>query len=184
MAKIARLKSPVRDLLDFEGGALYFDEPVDDKVTKLLEAAQTKTDKQEISLTLLRAYLLAPDSLLVLVALYRFHYFQHDFEQALVVADQAMAAAGRQLNIPGNWRDLQPADIEQAGSHAMTLVRFYLWALKGTGYLLMRLERFDEAVLPLEKLRSLDSADRLGGKTLSTLAHEKSLENQKQRIKS
>lgn len=162
----------VPDLLDFTGSKLYFDEPGDERAELLLEKAAGTDDLARRRSLLRQADALAPDDLSVIVALYRFTYFAHDFESCLVMADRAMAAAGRRLNIPADWRALAAADIERAASQSMPLLRFYLWALKGRGYLLMRLGRFSEAMAPLETLVALDFANRLNARPLLDLARE------------
>ena len=53
---------------------------------------------------------------------------------------------------------------------SMTLVRFYMLALKGAGYIELRLARFQAAIARLEKVAELDSNDRLGARALLKLA--------------
>ncbi len=171
MADLPALRGAARDLLDFEGADLYFDEPMAAAVARLLERAQN-ADPVVALAALHEAFERAPDDLTVIVALYRFHYFRHDFAATLTLAETAMAAAGRRLNIPADWRALDIGDVERAGAISMPLLRFYLWALKGEGYVLMRLGRFGEAVSVLEKLRLLDRVDRLGGEVLLALARD------------
>jgi hypothetical protein len=89
------------------------------------------------------------------------------------MADRAMAAAARRLNLPADWRHLTAADIDRVGSTAMPMLRFYLWALKGRGYLLLRLGCYASAIAPLETLVGLDAADRLGARALLALARER-----------
>ncbi|MEZ5840254.1 MAG: hypothetical protein R3D02_07425 [Hyphomicrobiales bacterium] len=172
MAEPLRAPTAAIDLLDFSGEALYFDEPNLPVVAELIATAQAAPAPALARARLEEALRLAPDDLTVIVALYRFFYFQHDFAAALPVAALAMNAAGRRLNIPGDWRALKPADIERSGRASMAMTRFYLWALKGEAYLLMRLGRFEDAVAPLEKLVELDAADRLGGSGLLDLARK------------
>ena len=67
------------DLLEFESEDLYFDETVSAEVAKHLdnaaEAYACGAGFSEVSL--LRAYFLAPEHPMVLVALYRYYYY-HD----------------------------------------------------------------------------------------------------------
>ena len=174
MAELATVhtEAPTVDLLDMSGTELYFDEPVAPEISALLEEARSGVEPETAEALLKEALLKAPDDLTVIVAIYRFYYFRHDFSATLEIADLAMQAAGRRLNIPGDWRALTAADIDRAGAANMALLRFYLWALKGAGYLLMRLGRMDEATLPLETLCRLDVADRIGGAGLLALARE------------
>lgn len=172
MAELAGMTEALPDLLDFAGGKLYFDEPQEDDVALLLAEAGRANDANERRTLLAQADALASDDLSVIVALYRFHYFAHEFDAGLAMADRAMVAAGRRLNLPGDWRCLTPADIARADGETMPMLRFYLWALKGRGYLLMRLGRFSEAIAPLETLVGLDIANRLNARPLLELARE------------
>lgn len=154
------------DLLDFDQAALYFDEAVDPYVEALIaEAGQAYGDEAAEAL-LHKAYFLAPESLLVLVALYRFYFYQHRLEEALNVADRAMAVAGRRLGFPDQWARLHPEILGQAVLKSMGLLRFYLHVLKAAAYINLRLDRFQTGKSMLEKLIELDTHDRMGGKAL------------------
>ncbi len=159
------------DLLDFEGDGLYFDETTAPEISALLEQAAGEYAEGEPEPLLLRAFFLAPDNLGVLVALYRFYYYQHRLQDALVVADHALRASGRRLGFPEDWRELDLKHLEN--SQAMSLARFYLLALKGRAYLLLRQDRLEEGERILDKLMALDSEDRLGCSVLKNVLNEK-----------
>jgi hypothetical protein len=114
----------------------------------------------------LRAYFLAPEQLVVLVALYRYYFYQHRLDDALIVADRAMSVVARRLYLPAKWQNLHPEHIGHAVLRSMGLLRFYLMVLKAAGYIHLR--RGDSATgqAMLEKLVEVDSHDRLGGKAL------------------
>ncbi len=154
------------DLLDFEGQDLYFDEPLDPKADGMLRQAAESYGEELAELSLLRAYLLAPEHLLVLVGLYRFYYYQHRHQEALTVAERALAVAGKRLRFPPDWQDLDEMVLGSGVLRSMGLVRFYLLCLKAAGYLDLRLSRFGEARARLHKVVTLDAADRLGAKAL------------------
>lgn len=154
------------DLLDFDQAALYFDEPVDSEVEQLITQAGRAYGEPEAEALLHRAYFLAPESLLVLVALYRYYFYQHRLETALLVADRALAIVGRRLGFPAHWQRLHPEFLGQAVLKSMGLLRFYLHVLKAAGYINLRLGRIDQGRSQIEKLIELDSHDRLGGKAL------------------
>lgn len=154
------------DLLDFDQAALYFDEPVDAAIEQLITQAGGAYGQPEAEALLHEAYFLAPESLLVLVALYRYYFYQHRLETALVVADRALAIVGRRLGFPERWDRLHPEFIGQAVMKSMGLLRFYLNVLKAAGYLNLRLGRIEEGRKQIEKLVELDSHDRMGGKAL------------------
>ena len=148
------------DFLDFDGQDLYFDDPLSTKVSELLEkAAQTYPD-EESEKCLMRAYFLEPDHLMVLVALYRYFYYQHRYEDALVVANRSLLTAGKKLGYSLDWRDLQPGNIGSGVFVSMGLTRFYLLSLKAMAYLKMRVEDLDGAYECLDKLAQLDPKDQ------------------------
>lgn len=154
------------DLLDFEHAELYFDEPLAQDVARLIMAAADKYGSEEAESLLLRASLLAPQHLMVLVALYRYYFYQHRFEDALLVGESTLAVVARRLNFPETWMYLNQANLGEGVLRSMGLVRFYLMVLKATGYINLRLGNFETGQAMLEKLVELDSHDRMGGKAL------------------
>lgn len=154
------------DLLNFDETELYFDEPLPQEVALLLEEAADAYGSDEAELKLLRANFMAPRHLMVLVALYRYYFYQHRLEDALLVAESALAVAGQRLAFPGSWSCLHERTIGMGVMRSMGLVRFYLMVLKAAGYLNLRLGNFDTGIAMLEKLVQLDSHDRIGGKSL------------------
>jgi len=157
------------DLLDFEAQGLYFEEPEAAEVKEMIAAAAENYATGDAELPLLKAYFLAPDSLNVLVALNRFYYYQHRLEEALNATLKALAIIRRLLDFPEDWRDLQPSHINDAPADLLTQVRLYLFTLKATGFLNMRLEYLDLSQAIFEKLVELDSKDRIGAQGLLEL---------------
>ncbi|OIQ94870.1 hypothetical protein GALL_231030 [mine drainage metagenome] len=154
------------DLLDFEQAELYFDEPLAPEIADLIVSAADKYGSEEAEGMLLSASFMAPQHLMVLVALYRYYFYQHRLEDALLVGESAMAVAGRRLQFPETWRYLNEASLGAGVMRSMGLVRFYLMVLKATGYINLRLGHFAVGRAMLEKLVELDSHDRMGGKAL------------------
>jgi hypothetical protein len=154
------------DLQDFSGEMLYFDQPEPQRVTELLTAASQNYGLGQAEGFLLEAYALAPTNLSVLVGLYRFYYYQHCYADALAIAHVAMAAVAPQIEFPEHWSELDMNALGLGVLHSMGLVRFYLLALKGAGYLNLRLGQFESGLRMLRKVRELDEADRLGTKVL------------------
>lgn len=157
------------DLLDFDQAELYFDEPLAQDVARLLVSAADAYGKDEAEDFLLRANLLAPQHLMVLVALYRYYFYQHRLEDALLIAESALAVVGRRLEFPDTWVYLREANVGAGVMRSMGLVRFYLLVLKAAGYINLRLGHLDTGRAMLEKLVELDSHDRIGGKALLEL---------------
>ncbi len=166
------------DLLDFETDSLYFDNPLPDGVAELLEEASRRYSEGGAEPLLLRAYFVEPRHLTVLVALYRYYYYRHDYESALVAAARALEVSGSTLDFPADWRTLHPGYIGQGAMRSIAMTRFYLLALKGAAYLELRLDRPSEALERLLKIEELDSSGRLGVEELVRIARRADSERQ------
>jgi len=158
------------DLLDFEAQALYFEDALPEEVSSLIAAAAEGYGSDTAEASLLRAYFLEPDHLTVLVALYRYFYYQHRYPDAFLVAERAMAVAGKRLGIQEDWQTLGMESLSAAIAESMTLTRFYLMALKGSGYLKLRMNEAEAGLKRLEKVAELDLDDRLGVHALVEIA--------------
>lgn len=160
------------DLLDFTGEELYFDQPLAEPVADLLEAAAMQYGTPAGEHKLLEAYFMAPDNYTVLVALYRYFYYQHRYPDALLVAERVLRQTAELLGISRDWQRLTDTDLAFGVQHSMALMRFYLYALKGAGYLCMRLGNLEEARARLQKIVDIDTSDRIGAKALLELAQD------------
>lgn len=165
------------DMLDFDQAELYFEEPLDPSIARLLLEAADNYGSAGAESQLLRASFAAPQHLMVLVALYRYYFYQRRLEDALLVGESTLAVVGRRLDFPDSWTHLRIANLGAGVMRSMGLVRFYLSVLKACGYLNLRLGHFDTGRAMLEKLVALDSHDRMGGKALlvvlqQTMEHE------------
>lgn len=158
------------DLLDFEAQDLYFDEAMEPEIEALLVCAADGYGEGRAETPLLKAYALRPRNLTVLVALYRYYYYQHRPAQAREIAWRAMAVVGERLRFPASWRQLTVEDLGAGALRSMGLVRFYLLALKAAAYLSLRLGERALAAEMLRKLVALDPKDRLGGRALLDFA--------------
>ncbi len=157
------------DLLDFDAKDLYFETPDSQEVEALIQQASSLYGSGEAELPLLKAYLRAPQSLNVLVALNRFYYYQHRLQEALLISEKALAIIRAGIGFPDDWQVLQLADIQQAPTEQLTQIRLYLFTLKSIGFLNMRLENLDLSRRIFEKLIALDAQDRIGAKALLEL---------------
>ena len=150
------------DLLDFQTDGLYFDEPLKGESKRCLDLAAESYGKRLAEESLMRAYFLEPEHPMVLVALYRYFYYQHRLEDALLVAERVLQVFAKRLGLPENWRELTEVGVGSGVMVSMTLIRFYLLALKGAGCLELRLGEYESALARLQKVVELDSNDRLG----------------------
>jgi tetratricopeptide (TPR) repeat protein len=154
------------DLQDFKSGKMYFEEELSNDVDLLLEMAASSYASGNTELFLLKAYFLEPSSFTVVVALYRYYFYQHNHQDALKTAFKAMQLAANRIELTESWQKLSIKDLGYAVMRSMELVRFYLLALKGAGYLNLRLGAIEEGVSMLEKVSELDCEDRLGAGAL------------------
>jgi tetratricopeptide (TPR) repeat protein len=131
----------------------------------LEQAGNCYADEARCRTYLAEAAALAPQHPAVLIGEYRWHFYQGRLVEALAVGEQALAWAARHTALAQDWHEVQPND---APFHdlAAALPRFYLFCLKGCGYLQLRLGRLDVGQAMLEKLCALDKADHLGGRAL------------------
>ena len=154
------------DLLDFTDCKLYFEDPLPPRAVNLLSAAADAYGEPEAELCLLRAHLLAPENLTILVGLYRFYFYQHRLEDALQIAERAMHLAARHLSLPPDWRQIDEHSLAIAAACSFGLLRFYLIAMKASCVVLLRLRRIGEARQRLERLGTFDTRDQLGAARL------------------
>ncbi|MFO1418328.1 MAG: hypothetical protein U1E83_06625 [Methylotetracoccus sp.] len=161
------------DLLDFEAGELYFDGPDEPDVGRLLAEAASVYAEGGAEAPLLSALAKAPQSLSVMVALYRFYYYQHRLEDALQVARRALALTSERLGLPEDWLTLDDNQIGSAALRSMTLLRFHLLALKAAAYLQLRLGDEENGKRLLRRLVQIDSRDRLGARSLLEVAESR-----------
>lgn len=160
------------DMLDFETDSLYFDEPLHVEVKGFLDTAAEHYGEQLAETSLMRAYFLEPEHPMVLVALYRYFYYQHRLEEALLVAERVLHVFAKRLGLPKDWHDLTEMQIGSGVMVSMAMIRFYMLALKGAGYLELRLGEYESALARLHKVVELDSSDRLGAQVLLDVAQE------------
>lgn len=158
------------DFLDFEGGALYYDEPVDKEVEKYIHLSSKSYGTEDAEKYLLRAYFLAPEHLTVLVALYRYFYYRHRYNDAILTGTRAIRIAGEKLGLPDDFYKMKLEHMSQAVTKSMTVTRFYMLAQKGVAYLELRTGNAESALKRLEKICEFDRSERLGAKSLLELA--------------
>lgn len=154
------------DLLDFSDCKLYFEDPLPLAAERLIAQAASEYGEDTAELALLRAHLMAPDNLTVLVGLYRYYFYQHRLDDALMVAERAMQLSGRLLGLPADWRTLDETRLGSAAANSFGMLRFYLLALKAASVVLLRLGQIDASRDRLIKLAGLDCHDHLGAAKL------------------
>jgi hypothetical protein len=157
------------DLLEFEALDLYYEKEDSQEVQDLIKYAAELYGSGEAELPLLKAYLRAPESLNVLVALNRFYYYQHRLAEALLISEKALGLIREGLDFPDDWRQLETTHISESPKDLLTQIRLYLFTLKSIGFLNMRMENLALSRGVFEKLVALDDRDRIGAKGLLEL---------------
>lgn len=157
------------DLLEFDAKDLYFDKADAQEVQDLIKFAAELYSSGEAELPLLKAFLRAPESLNVLVALNRFYYYQHRLPEALLISERALQLIRQGIDFPDDWRELEMRHISEAPKDLLTRIRLYLFTLKSIGFLNMRMENLVLSRGIFEKLVELDDRDRIGARALLDL---------------
>ncbi|WP_404361326.1 hypothetical protein [Methylotuvimicrobium sp. KM1] len=164
------------DLLDFDAQDLYFEREDSLEVQTLIKEAAESYGRGDGELPLLQAYLRAPESLNVLVALNRFYYYRHRLREALLISEKALAIIRAGLAFPEDWRQLNIGLLGSVPSASLTRVRLYLFTLKSIGFLHMRLDNLELSRGIFEKLVELDVKDRIGAQALLELIVERQIQ--------
>jgi Tfp pilus assembly protein PilF len=141
-------------------------------VEKLLELASKAGTSDAAEVSLMRAYFLEPEHLTVLVALYRYLYYKHRYDEALMVADRTLVTSARQLGLSRGWDNMTVTELGHGVLVSMGLTRFYLHALKASGFMYMRLGDMVSALERLNKIAELDPADQFGSSHLIEIANK------------
>lgn len=158
------------DFLDFENHDLYFDEPLSANDEMLLKKAADAYPAKITETILLDIFTRLPDNLIIIVALYRYYYYQHRYEDALDIASRALSVSAAMMDIDVDWKGMTEHHLGQGVFVSMGLIRFYMLGLKASAYLLMRIGDVEEAHSRLKKIIELDPADQFGAAFLYQMA--------------
>ena len=153
------------DLMEMSDHDLYFDQPLPESLERLIAQAASLYHRPESEFMLLGAYMIQPHHPVVHVALYRYYYYKHRLAEALMIAERTLEDSGISLGFLGHWSEVTLARLKASESN-MAMVRYYLLALKGSGFICLRMGRKDEGVMRLQKVADLDSEDRLGTRAI------------------
>lgn len=115
----------------------------------------------------LRALELAPDTLAARVGAYKFYFYRHRLAEALEHARSCQDWVAERLQMPRDWRQVQPRHADFTGLEPMS--RLWLQIIVAIGYCLARLGRTEEGLEYLGKVAELDPADRFGARRLAAV---------------
>jgi len=160
------------DFLDFENHDLYFDEAMSAADDHLLKQAAEAYPSPQTETILQDLHRRLPENLTIIVALYRFYYYQHRYQDALDIATVALDVSADMLQLGVDWQRVTENHLGQGVFVSMGLIRFYMLGLKASAYLLMRIGEIEQAHARLKKITELDPADQFGAAFLLTMAEK------------
>ena len=160
------------DFLDFQNHDLYFDEPLSEDDEILLIKAANAYPEKETEEILLDLQERLPTNLTIIVALYRFYYYQHQYHEALSIADEALQVSATMMGLQVGWKNLTENHLGKGVFVSMGLIRFYMLGLKASAYLLLRIDEIEQAYERLKKITELDPGDQFGANFLFKMAEK------------
>lgn len=160
------------DFLDFENHELYFDEAMSADDQALLKQAADAYPEAESENIIQELHQRLPDNLTVIVALYRFYYYQHRYYDALEISSKAITISSKKLGLKVDWVDLTEDHLGRVVFVSIGLARFYMLALKASAYLMMRVGEIAQGYDRLKVITELDPADQFGASFLYKIAEK------------
>lgn len=156
------------DLMEMSDHDLYYDQPLPESIEILIKQAAALYHRPESEMMLLAAYMILPHHPTIHVALYRY-YYKHRLHDALLIAERTLEDAGISLGFFGHWSEATLPRLK-ASDENMAMVRYYLLALKGSGFICLRVGRHEEGLMRLKRVIAMDAEDRLGARAIVQVA--------------
>ncbi|MDJ0738508.1 MAG: hypothetical protein QNJ91_02265 [Gammaproteobacteria bacterium] len=159
---------PEHNLSGLDVGSVHFGFDLDPHVDAWLQSAAACVSAGDASLKALNAARRrAPDQLDVLQALYKYHVYRGDLQQALDIVFQTLIKASIQGGFDRDWKTLGP---ESADWHAKRgPARSFLYGLKALAFIRLRQHDCAGAEDILATLDRLDPTDQVGSGVLRDL---------------
>lgn len=137
-------------------------------VQQLLQENLNVTDDwQRAERLLLQAKELMPGKMEINVALYKMYAYSNRFDDSLELINEVLDEASKQGGFKRDWLELELGSLAQCKPN---LVRFYLYSMKATGFVLLRKGMIDAAYDVLKQLLKLDPLDEVGGTVVYDMA--------------
>ncbi|MEW8258962.1 MAG: hypothetical protein AB2720_09280 [Candidatus Thiodiazotropha taylori] len=134
---------------------------------ELQRAASLISSREASSEALLQAEQIAPEQIEVLIACYKFHFYQGDTEKAEELVIKTLGLAAKQGNFNWDWLQLNPSSADWNAPRGPE--RFYLYSLKALAFIRLRQEKLHEAESILHALSLIDPADQVGANVIRDL---------------
>jgi hypothetical protein len=133
-----------------------------------LQRAAALVVTREASLQALNdAHQAAPDQVEVLVAMFKFHFYQGDTDKAEALVVEALDKASRQGGFDADWRMLSHGSADWSDPRGAG--RLYLYSLKALAFIRLRQNAAEEAASILDAMRRLDPTDLVGADVIRDL---------------
>ena len=109
----------------------------------------------------------APEQLPVLIALYKFHFYRGETEQAHELVVQTLNESSRQGGFSQDWASLSPDSADWSDPRGPA--RVFLYSLKALAFIHLRRNEPTAAEAVLEVLERLDPTDQVGAEVIRNL---------------
>lgn len=135
----------------------------------LQDAAVRVSTRQESLKSLLAAQKSAPDQLEVLIALYKFFFYQGEIEKAEELVFQALIKSSLKGRFNHNWNTLTEHSADWSDPRSPG--RVFLYSLKALAFIRLRQNNAADADSILKALQRLDPDDQIGANVIRDLLH-------------
>jgi tetratricopeptide (TPR) repeat protein len=132
------------------------------------EPLDVTSDWSRAEQLLQKAIQLLPGQLEVKVALYKMYAYSNQFESSLALIQQVLKEAAEKEGFPSDWHLLNTNSA--CWNPARGALRLYLYSLKASGFVFLRMGEIDKAIAVLDKLAELDVQDQVGGSVVRDMA--------------
>lgn len=134
---------------------------------QLQRAASAVTSREESLKALSHARTLAPDQLEVLIALYKFYFYQGETDKAEDVVNQTLIKSSRAGGFYHDWRVLSEHSADWHDPRGPG--RVFLYTLKALAFIRLRKNDLDSAEEILDVLNRVDPTDKVGAEVIRAI---------------
>jgi len=131
-------------------------------------------DEEACEVHIRHALSIAPDHIATNFGAFRFFYYRHRLKETLPHLEKWLREAIKRNNLPADWREVTPQHADF--THFDGEPRAFLFALRGYGFVLARLKRFEEGREALVKVTELDPDDHMRARRILQSIDERDLD--------
>ena len=133
----------------------------------LQKAASLVATRNAALETLITAHESAPDQLEILIALYKFYFYQGETEKAEELVFQTLIKASMQGGFSHDWKTLSVESSDWSVIRGPA--RIFLYSLKALAFIRLRQRDFRDSGSILDVLNKLDPEDQVGADVIRSL---------------